>query len=158
MERLSEVVLYPFAKGDLTSNGTQYSALHTTSTDDYEAVESVLCDVPVEHGRSSEPIVEVEFGLTCSIQSSSTTESVLFKWQVSEDNSTWVDLFGEVTYAADASSLTEYTYSGVKATETNFTKVPFYCRLVIKSGSAGGETAKGKTRNNSYVRVKYKNN
>ena len=155
MRRLSSIVLHPFAKGKCSETGVQYSDLHTTTTDDYEAVETVKVEVPLDSGHTQEPIVEVEFGLTCSIQSSSTTESVLFKWQASEDNSTWVDICDAVTYAADASSLKEYTISGRFETEANFNQVPFWLRLVIKSGGAGGETAKGKTKNSSYVRVVY---
>jgi len=158
MERLSEVILHPFGKGDLTSDGEQFSDLYTTTGDDYEAVETVKVDLPLEKGRESEPIVEVEFGLTCAIQSSGASESVLFKWQASEDNSTWVDLHSEVTYAADASALAEYTRSGRFKTETNFNQCPFWLRLVIKSGGAGGETAKGKTKNSSYVKAIYSDN
>jgi hypothetical protein len=157
MIRLSEVTLHPFGKGDLASDGQQFSSLVTTAGDDFEVVESVKVDLPLERGRTTEPLVEVELGLTCSLQSSSTTESVLFKWQYSLDNSTWADLHDAVTYAADASSLKEYSYSG-RFPVTTFNKVPFWLRLVIKSGGAGGETAKGKTKNSSYVRVVYSNN
>jgi len=157
MERLSAVVLYPFAKGNLVETGIQYSDLHTTTTDDYEVVETVKIDVPMPASHSQEPIVEVEFGLTCSIQSSAGAESVLFKWQASEDVAftSPVDLNTEIIYAADASALKEYTVSGRFEVEADFNEVPFWLRLVIKSGGAGGETAKGKTKNSSYVRVIY---
>ena len=158
MERLSSVTLHPFGKSALTTTGVQYSALLTTSTDVYETVEAVTVDLPIEAGRSSEPIVEIEFGLTCEVYSSSTAESVLFKWQASEDNSTWVDIVPAVTYAANASAAKEYTYSGRFATVANFNEVPMYLRLQIQSGGAGGETAKGRTRNSSYVRIVYSDN
>jgi len=158
MERLSSVTLHPFGKSALTTTGVQYSALKTTSTDVYEDVEAVTVTVPVEAGRSSEPIVEIEFGLTCEVYSSSTTESVLFKWQASEDDATWVDIVPAVTFAADASVATEYTYSGRFPTVANFNVVPFYMRLQIQSGAAGGETAKGRTKNSSYLTVIYSDN
>ena len=157
MNRLTEVILHPFAKGVLTTTGVQYSALLTTSSDVYETVESVKVDLPIDLKRSSEPLVELEFGLTCAVQSSGASESVLFKWQYSLDNSTWSDLVPEVTFAASAAALTEYTYAGLFPV-TTFATVPFWLRLQIKSGGAGGETAKGKTKNSSYVRAVYSNN
>ncbi len=145
-----EHIEHPFAKGNLTSDGVQWSALYTTAGDDYEEVESVVI-APPKLGS----VIEFEFGLTCAVQSSSTTESVLFKWQARNKGGTWVDLHTAVTYAADASALKEYTYSGRFKPVANFNDVPFEARLVIKSGSAGGETAKGKTKNSSYVKVVY---
>lgn len=156
MNRLTEVILHPFAQGALTTTGIQYSALLTTTTDIYETVESVKVDLPTELRRATEPLVELEFGLTCAVQSSGATESVLFKWQYSLDNSTWADLVPEVTYAASAAALLEYTYAGLFPV-TALT-VPIWLRLQIKSGGAGGETAKGKTKNSSYIRAVYSNN
>ena len=158
MERLSEVTYHPFAKGALTTTGVQYSALLTTTTDVYETVETVAVDFPMEAGRESEPIIEVEFGLTCEVYSSGAAESVLFKWEASEDNATWVAIVPAVTYAADASVAKEYTYSGRFLPVANFNEVPMYLRLQIQSGGAGGETAKGRTKNSSYVRVIYSDN
>jgi len=157
MERLSSVILHPFAKGALVDGGIQYSALHTTTTDDYEAVETEKIEVPMPASHGSEPIVEVEFGLTCSIQSSGAAEDVLFKWQASEDLAftSPVDLNTEITYAANASVLKEYTVGGRFEVEADFNVVPFWLRLVIKSSGAGGETAKGKTKNSSYLRIIY---
>src|SRR3972149_1472779 len=143
-----EYIEHPCGKGDLTSDGVQFSALYTTAGDDYEAVETVTIE-PLSLGK----IVEFEFGLTCSIQSSSTAEDVLFKWQARNKDGTWVDLHSAVTYAADASALKEYTYSGRFLPTGNFNSVPFDIRLVIKSSGAGGETAKGKTKNSSYIRL-----
>ncbi len=145
-----EHIEHPFAKGNLTSDGTQWSAEKTTSTDDYESVEEVTVNPPVLGA-----VIEFEFGLTCAVKSSSTAESVLFKWQARNKGGTWVDLHSEVTYAANASTYKEYTYSGRFKPETNFNNVPFDIRLVIKSGAAGGENAVGKTKNSSYVKVIY---
>ena len=141
---------YPFAKGDLTADGVQWSAEKTTSTNDYETVEEVSISPPALGA-----VIEFEFGLTCAVKSSSTTESVLFKWQAKNKDGTWVDLHSEVTCAADASTYNEYTYSGRFKPVANFSTVPFDIRLIIKSGSAGGENAIGKTKNSSYVKVTY---
>ena len=145
-----EHIEHPFAKGKLTSDGVQWSAEKTTSTDDYETVEEVTVSPP-QLGA----IIELEFGLTCAVKSSGSSESVKFKWQARSKGGTWVDLHDEVTYSADASVYKEYTLSGCFKPETNFNAIPFDIRLQIKSGSAGGENAVGKTKNSSYVKVIY---
>ncbi len=145
-----EHVEHPFARGNLTPDGVQWSGEITTSTDAYETVEEA-CVKPPALGN----ILEFEFGLTCAVKSSSTLESVLFKWQARNKGGTWVDLHGEVTYPADASTYQEYTYSGRFKPVADFNSVPFDIRLQIKSGAAGGENAIGKTKNSSYVKVLY---
>lgn len=145
-----EHIEHPLGKGDLTSDGVQFSSLYTTTGDNYETVETVEVKPPTLGG-----IIEFEFGLTCSIQSSGASESVLFKWQARNKGGTWIDLHGEVTYAFNASSLKEYTYSGRFKPTSDFDSIPFEVRLQIKSGGAGGETAKGKTKNSSYVKILY---
>ena len=147
---IMEHIEHPFARGDLTSDGVQWSAEKTTSTDEYEAVEEVSVSPPALGA-----VIEFEFGLTCAVKSSGDTESVLFKWQARNKGGTWVDLHGEVTYTADASDYKEYTYSGRFKPVADFNAVPFDIRLVIKSGSAGGENAAGKTKSSSYVKVVY---
>ncbi|MDO8569066.1 MAG: hypothetical protein Q7R57_10205 [Dehalococcoidales bacterium] len=145
-----EHIEHPFAKGNLTSDGVQWSAEKTTSTDAYEAVEEVTVNPPVLGA-----VIEFDFGLTCAVKSSGAAESVLFKWQARNKGGTWVDLNDEVTYAANASTYKEYTYSGRFKPVTNFTSLPFDIRLVIKSGGAGGENAVGKTKGSSYIKVVY---
>ncbi len=145
-----EHVEHPFAKGNLTSDGVQWSEEKTTSGDDYETVEEVTVTPP-----SLGAIIEFEFGLTAAVKSSGATESVLFKWQARNKGGTWVDLHDEVTYSADASTYKEYTYSGRFQPVANFNAVPFDIRLIIKSGAAGGEDAAGKTKNSGYVKVIY---
>ena len=145
-----EHIEHPFGKGNLTSDGVQWSAEKTTSTDGYETVEEVTVSPPALGS-----VIEFEFGLTCAVKSSSTAESVLFKWQARNSGGSWVDLHSEVTYAANASTYREYTYSGRFQPATNFNSVPFNIRLQIKSGAAGGENAVGKTKNSSYVKITY---
>ena len=145
-----EHVEHPFAKGNLTSDGVQWSPEYTTSTNDYEEAESAAITPP-----ALGEVLEFEFGLTCAVKSSGATESVLFKWQARDRDGTWVDLHGVVMYAADASIYKEYTYSGRFKPVTSFNSVPFDVRLTIKSGGAGGENAVGKTKSSSYVKVIY---
>jgi len=145
-----EHIEHPFAKGNLTPDGVQWSAEKTTSTDSYETVEEVTVKPP-----ALRTIIEFEFGLTCAVKSSSTLEDVLFKWQARNSGGIWVDLHSEVTCAADASAYKEYTYSGRFQQVANLNGIPFDIRLQIKSGSAGGESAVGKTKNSSYVKLMY---
>lgn len=145
-----EHIEHPFARGNLTEDGVQWSAEHTTSGDDYEEVESI-CVTPPALGK----VLEFEFGLTCQVKSSGASEDVLFKWQARNQGGDWVDLHPEKTYGADASAYKEYTCSGRFAPVTGFDSLPFDLRLVVKSGGAGGETAAGKTKNSSYVKVTY---
>ncbi len=121
-----EHVEHPFAQGNLTSDGIQWSAEKTTSTDIYETVEEATVKPPALGS-----ILEFEFGLTCTVKSSSTLESILFKWQARNKGGTWVDLHSEVTYGADASTYKEYTYSGRFKPVGNFNSVPFDIRLQI---------------------------
>ena len=145
-----EHIEHPFAKGNLASDGVQWSAEKTTATDDYETVEEVTLNPPALGA-----VMEFEFGLTGAVKSSGATEAVLFKWQARNRGGTWVDLHDEVSYTADASAFKEYTYSGRFKPVANFNAVPFDIRLQIKSGTAGGENAVGKIKNSSYVKVIY---
>lgn len=140
--------LHPFAKGLLTADGQQYSALLTTSTDAYEVVESVTVVCP-----TGMTLAELGFGLTMAIQSSGAGESVLYKWQGSDDGIAWVDLNTEITRAASAAALLDVSVSGWWLPVANFlgSGATFQLRAVIKSGGAGGETAKGKTKSSSWV-------
>ena len=145
---LGTVILHTFGAGDLTENGVQYSAEHTTSSNDYETVEKIT----ISYGLRAK-IKEIEFGLTCAVKSSGASEGVKFKWQARNQFGTWVDLHSEVTYAADASTYKEYTMSGRFAVVANFNLIPCEVQLLIKTASANGEDAVGKTKNSSYVAV-----
>jgi hypothetical protein len=145
-----EHIEHPLAKGDLTTDGIQWSNEHATSTDDFEEVESAVITPP-----ALGDVLELEFGLTCAVKSTGVNESVFFKWQARNQGGTWVDMHEEKTYPADASAYKEYTCSGRFKPVADFDRVPFEIRLVIKSAGAGGENAVGKTKNSSYVRVVY---
>lgn len=148
-----EVLLHPFGKGKLTSDGVQYGAEHTTTTDNYEEVDRVTIE------QSAEGVLEeIEFGLTAAIKSSGATEGVNYKWQASDDGTNWEDLCDEGTRAADASSYADVSHSGRFEPTGNFlgNRSSFQVRFVIKSAAAGGETATGKVKNSSYIKCKYR--
>lgn len=146
-------ILHPFGKGTLTTDGVQYCTEKVTSTDDYETVEEVTMTVP-----QSSPLEEIEFGLTAGFRSSSTAENVLYKWQIKDTSETSYDtLVAETTLTTPGVTSLERTWSGRKGAGTYFTATKsFNVRLQIKSGSAGGETAKGKTKSSSYIMTKYR--
>jgi hypothetical protein len=146
-------VRHPFGKGLLTVDGVQYSAEHATITDGYEAVETITFYNP-----SGYSLEELEFGLTMAIKSSSTAESVLWKWQGSDNGVDWQDLIAEQTRAASAAAYADVTISGRFAPTGNLLGggATFQLRAVVKSGGAGGEVATGKTKNSSYVYAHYR--
>ena len=150
-----EKVHYPFAKGSLISGGAQVSAEKVTSTDDYEAVEAVTIYQPPE----GYVLNEIEFGLAGQVRSSGAAEDVLYKWQASDDGTDWEDLCAEQTYSTPNTTLVDtLVMSGRFAPTGNFlgTGSTFQVRMVIKSGGAGGETAKGVTKNSSYIICRYR--
>ena len=141
----------PFGKGNLTSDGVQLSAEVTTSNDTWTTVESITVEPPATGAGN---IVEVEFGLTYQIKSSSTTKHVKHKAQARDKDGTWIDLYTEITRSADASVYLEVTYSGRFETVTNFDAVPFDVQVMIKRQDSG-ENALAQVKNSSYVKVIY---
>ena len=150
-ERFEGVVWteYPFGKGDLTSDGIQYSAEVTTTDRNWTEVEQVTIEPP-----SDGVIIEVELAVTHSIKSTGATKYVKHKVQARNKGGTWVDLYSEVTRVANASAYAEVTYSDRFPTQANFNAVPFDVRIVIQREDAT-ENAVGKARNAGYVRVRY---
>lgn len=73
-----EHIEYPFAKGDLTADGIQWSAEVDTATADTDIeVESVTIKPP-----SLGEAIEIEFGLTAALRAvSSATADLTYKWQ-----------------------------------------------------------------------------
>lgn len=140
----------PFGKGDLTSDGVQWSTEVTTSDANFKTVESITIEPP-----ATGTIIQVEFGITYRIKSSSTAKHVKHKAQARNKGGTWVDLYAEVTRAADASSYLEVTYSGRFVPETNFNSVPFDVQVLIKREDAG-ENALAQVKSAGYIKVTYK--
>ncbi len=145
------ILEHPFARGNLGTAGQQFTSSYTTTGDALEYVATAAINPPVGGN-----IVELGLGLTCSIKSSGTAESVLFVWQGKNNlGTTWVNLHGTVTFGPSAAVATEYTMSGYAGSVANFGSVPFDICLGIQSGGAGGETAAGSVKNSSYVRATY---
>lgn len=141
---------YPFAKGNLTADGIQWSAeVDTTTPDTDVAVESVTVKPP-----ALGELIEVEFGLTAAFRAvSSATADLTYKWQARNQGGTWVDLHSAVTKTDIGTTYVEETRSGRFKLATNFDSLPFEVRLVIQSNEAN--QGRAKIKNSSYVRVKY---
>jgi len=141
---------YPFAKGDLTSDGIQWSDEKDTTTADVDVeVESVTVKPP-----ALGEMIEVEFGLTAAFRAvSSGTADLKYKWQARNKGGTWVDLHSQVTKTNIGTTYVEETRSGRFKTVANFDALPFEVRLIIQCNEAN--EGRAKIKNSSSVRVKY---
>ena len=141
---------YPFAKGDLTSDGIQWSDEKDTTTVDVDVeVESVTMKPP-----ALGEMIEVEFGLTAAFRAvSSGTADLIYKWQARNKGGTWVDLHSAVTKSNIGTTYVEETRSGRFKTVANFDAIPFEVRLIIQCNEVN--EGRAKIKNSSYVRVKY---
>ena len=145
-----EHVEYPFAKGNLTADGIQWSAEKDTTTADVDVeVESVTIKPP-----ALGEMIEVEFGLTAAFRAvSSATADLKYKWQARNKGGTWVDLHSQVTKTNIGTTYVEETRSGRFKTVANFNSLPFEVRLLIQCNEAN--EGRAKIKNSSFVRVKY---
>jgi hypothetical protein len=145
-----EHVEYPFAKGDLTSDGIQWSDEEDTTTVDVDVeVESVTIKPPVLGA-----MIEVEFGLTAAFRAvSSATADLTYKWQARNKGGTWVDLHSAVVKTNIGTTYVEETRSGRFKTAANFDSLPFEVRLLVQCNEAN--EGRAKIKNSSCVRVKY---
>jgi len=141
---------HPFAEGDLTSDGTQWSAEKDTTTANVDVeVESVAIKPPALGA-----MIEVEFGLTAAFRAvSSATADLTYKWQARNKGGSWVDLHSAVTKTNIGTTYVEETRSGRFEPAANFDSVPFEVRLIIQCNEAN--EGRAKIKNSSYVRVKY---
>jgi len=155
MDKFEEITYFPFGKGSLTTDGVQYSAEVASIGDTYTPIETVTIINP--HVFT---LMEVGFGLTGAVKSSGAAESVLWKWQASDNGTDWQDLIAEQTVAASAATYADVSCSGRFALTGNFlgTGESFQIRMVVKSGAVAGETATGKAKNSSYIICKYRRN
>ncbi len=141
---------YPFAKGNLTADGIQWSAeVDTTTADTDVEVECVTMKPPALGG-----MIEVEFGLTAAFRAvSSATADLTYKWQARNKGGSWVDLHSAVTKTDIGTTYVEETRSGRFKAVANFDALPFEVRLIIQCNETN--EGRAKIKNSSCVRVKY---
>ena len=141
---------YPFAKGDLTADGIQWSAEVDTTTPDTDVEVECVTIKPPALGE----IIEVEFGLTAAFRAvSSATADLTYKWQARNKGGTWVNLHGAVAKTDIGTTYVEETRSGRFKLVANFDSLPFEVRLVIQCNEAN--QGRAKVKNSSYVKVQY---
>jgi hypothetical protein len=141
---------YPFAKGDLTSDGIQWSDEKDTTTADVDVeVESVTMKPP-----ALGEMIEVEFGLTAAFRAvSSGTADLIYKWQARNKGGTWADLHSAVTRSNIGTTYVEETRSGRFKTVADFDSIPFEVRLIIQCNEA--DEGRARIKNSSCIRLKY---
>ncbi len=141
---------YPFAKGNLTSDGIQWSAEKDTTTAGVDVeVESVIVKPPAWGA-----MIEVEFGLTAAFRAVSTaTADLIYKWQARNKGGTWVDLHSAVTKTNIGTTYVEETRSGRFKPVANFNSLPFEVRLIVQCNETN--EGRAKIKNSSYIRVTY---
>jgi hypothetical protein len=141
---------YPFARGDLTSDGIQWSEEVDTTTPDVAVEVASVTVRPPALGA----LLEVEFGLTAAFRAvSSATADLIYKWQARNKGGTWVDLHSDVTKTDIGTTYVEETRSGRFKTVANFDSLPFEVRLIIQCNEAN--EGRARIKNCSYVSVKY---
>ncbi len=141
---------HPFAKGDLTADGIQWSDEKDTTTADVDVeVASVIIKPP-----ALAEMIEVEFGLTAAFRAvSSATADLIYKWQARNKGGSWVDLHSAVTKTNIGTTYVEETRSGCFKTVANFNSLPFEIRLIIQCNEAN--EGRARVKNSSYVKVEY---
>ena len=149
MLTVMEHIEHPFGKGNLTSNGVQYSAEVTSAKNVYKTMEEVTINPP-QIGR----VIEFEFGITWSMKSSGTTDKATGLIQARNKGGTWVDLMTAVENTAASTAAQEHTFSGRFEPTDNFNRIPFELRVQVKAASTT-DNALGKTKSSSYVKVSY---
>ena len=138
--------IHPFARGNLTATGAQYSASADTATVNTNVNIEVVTITTFPAGNFR----EIELGLTCGINAVSNANTVLkYTWQGRNSGTTWVDL---MTQTANTPGLTEIekTFSGYKTAVTNFNSTPLQLRLIVEANITN--EGRARTKNSSYVR------
>ena len=142
---------YPFARGDLTADGIQWTAEKDTTVAD---VDIEVASVNIRPPALGE-MLELEFGLAAAFRAvSSGTADLIYKWQARNKGGVWVDLHSAVTKTNIGTIYIEEVRSGRFLTETNLNSLPFEVRLIIRCNEAN--EGRARVKNSSYIRVKYR--
>jgi len=140
-------VRHPFAKGALTADGVQYcSAVSLESTD--TIIEAVEIKQPAGY-----VLEQIELGLTGWLSATGVGESIIWKFQASDNNSDWQNLHDEITIGESIAE-GDVSRSGRFAPTGSFlgTGASVYLRMVARTAAAGKT---GRIKNSSYVEMRY---
>jgi len=145
-----EHIEYPFAKGELTSDGIQWSEEKDTGSADVDVEVETVTIKPPALGE----VVEIEFGLTASFRAvSSATADLTYKWQARNKGGSWVDLHSSVAKVDLGTTYIEESRSGRYKLADNFNSVPFEVRLIIQCNEVN--QGRARIKNSSYINIKY---
>lgn len=155
--KIIEVIEHPFGKGDLTSDGVQWSDEATSTNVAYEVVESITIDqIEAKGGPGANgTLIEVELGITWRQKSSAGSYKAVGRIQARNKGSDWITIMTEKTNTSAGTSYEEWTYSGRFETETSFNEYPFDVRVQVKSNN-GTENGIAQVKNSSYIKCLYK--
>ena len=155
--KIIEITENPFGKGDLTSDGVQWSDEATSTGIAYEDVESITLDQIGGKGGpgANGTLIEVEFGITLQQKNSSGSYKAVGRIQGRNKDGTWVTIMSEKTNVSNGTSYEEWTYSGRFETETDFNKYPFDIKVQVKSNNSSGNGI-AQVQNSSYIKLIYK--
>ncbi len=149
MEPVIEYVEQPFGKGQLTSDGIQWSSEVTSALNVYSTIETVTIEPPIL-GK----IMQVELGITWAQKADGATDKAIGLVQVLDKLGAWNDAMTAVTNGTAGTTYEEKTYSGNLSLSTHAVQFPFQIRVRVKSNGTTNN-AVGKVKNSSRVRVLY---
>ncbi len=138
---------HPFGRGNLASNGVQYSTPATSVLNAAVDVEAVTIALPVDGA-----IKELELGITWRQKCSGTVDGAVGKVQGRNSGGTWIDLMTAATNTTVGTTNQEFTYSGYIAPVTGFNAVPFDLKVITYS-SGTTDNAIAQVKNSSFVTV-----
>ena len=148
--------IHPFGRGDLTTNGVQYSSITTGSTG-ITSKSTAAVGVTIANTTLSIPgfdnhyLDEIEFGLTQALASTNGTSTCGYCWYWKDpDESTWTALMSAYNFRT-TKAWTDRTHSGYGKPATGYNKLPMALKL-----EAWGKTASMleiKIKNSSYVKI-----
>lgn len=162
-QEVCDYLVHAFANGALTDGGAQYgdaAGCESTDAAAFAAVETVTIQPLIKDFGSAGDLIEIEFALTASIKTSTDAAAkVVYKWQARDyvtGDEDWVNL---TTFNSTAVGTTyvEQTRSGYFTVgSSGLSKVPLQVRLILYNGTASSTQALARTKNSSYVKVKYR--
>ncbi len=158
---LQEYIEHPFARGQLTEDGQQFSSLSTSGT--AESVFSVVAAATVNPIHFAGELTELEFGLTTALRSdvgTAVVATVQYQWQgrsielaqgTVRSTREFRNLHSEHSSVSDVgTAFAETTYSGRIDLNDELDRFPIELQLMIKSEALIDAVAKVK--NSSYIR------
>lgn len=146
---LNEFNIHPFATGNLTATGDQYSASVDTTTIHVNANVEAVNIALLENAT----IKWMEFNLTAGINAVSNADVVMYyTWQARNNGGTWVSLHTPTANTPGTTEI-EKTVAGYFAPSASFNQIPCELKLIVNCNMAN--EGRARTKNSSYFKVLY---